>query len=651
MRFFLRSTGILVLLALLVSPVPLLAQEESAEITVTGSGIVEPAFRALAEASGAEAPLNITVTGTNTGFSRFCAGEADITLANRSITSAEDNICTTNEVSYVDLLFGHDILALIAHPEADYAVCLDTEHLNTIFAPSVQGQVANWNQVLEEGPDLALALYLPGENSPTYAILDSQVEGDGLRLDVTTSPTAAEIISAVSATNGALGVVRLPEALEAGDAITIIDLDAGNLPGCHSPTAENVEDNLYPAANVLLAYVNVASLDQPALADLLTGMIGEEASTVIEEAGFVNPTGFALEANQQRLAAGIAGQPIPRAADDFNIPGGLVGQVSVGGAAAGFSYMQDITGSFGALNPGITLDLSIEGEPAGFRRLCNGEIDLALAYRDLNADESANCAANEIETLTLPLGQQAVVLLANAGTDFLACLTTQEITATWSAQAHNTVTTWNQVNPAFAEVPITLFAPSLGSVDTDLMLIKASNSPVASRADTQQNDDPLYLAAATANVEGGLAHMNWFDYQQVLANNQAAVTLVGVDGGAGCVVPTPQTIADGSYPLAQPVQLIINRAELARSEVQALLWSILSSENYTLLESNRFIGVRFGDLPNLRATLQSAFDEAEAQAAAEAAIEAEATVEAEETVEPASEAEVTEEAATEEASE
>ncbi len=650
MRFFPRYTGIFVLLALLISPALLAAQDESAEITVVGSGIVEPAFRALAEASEVDAPVSISVTGTNTGFSNFCAGEADITLANRAISTNENDTCATNEVGYVELLIGHDILALVAHPEAEFATCLDAEQLNTLFAPSVQGQITNWNQVFEEGPDVPLALFLPGENSAAYAILDSQIEGDGLRVDVINTSQASEVITGVGEDSGALGVVSLPEALAAGDAVQIIELNASSLPGCQAPTAETVEDNLYPTANKLYAYVNVASLSESGLADLLNFIISDEALTAVEELGFVAPTDSTVQANRDALAAGISGQPIPRAADDFTLPSGVVGQVSVGGAAGGFGYIEAITADFNTVNPEVTTNLNIEGEPAGFRRLCNGEIDFAIAYRDLNDEEAANCASNEVETLTIPLGQQAVVLLANAETDFLTCLTLADITTAWSAASDSTVTSWEQVNPAFAETPITLFAPSVSSADADLMLTQASGSALATRADVELHGDPLYRAAATANVQGALTYMNWFEYQEVLDNNQAGVTLVGVDGGEGCVTPDQQTITNGSYPLARSLQVIANREELARAEVQALLWYMLSDENYPLLEANNIVGPRFGELPALRATLQTAFDEAEVQAAAEAAAEAteeateEATSEATEEAVGTAEAEATEEA-------
>ncbi|MBZ0291550.1 MAG: substrate-binding domain-containing protein, partial [Anaerolineae bacterium] len=248
MRIALRFIGVLSLLALLTSANFLYAQEN--DITVVGSAIVEPLFRSLTDASGSEANVSIDITGTNTGFSQFCAGEADIALANREISTSESTNCENQGIEFIELLIGHNIVAVVANPAADFAQCLDADQLNTIFAPSTTGDITNWNQVLEEGPDTPLSVYIPDELSPVYAIMNNLIEGDGLRADATTESDAAAILSAVSENEGALGLVNLKEVT---DAVQVVELDAGDIPGCQPPTAQNAEDNLYPAADKLYA--------------------------------------------------------------------------------------------------------------------------------------------------------------------------------------------------------------------------------------------------------------------------------------------------------------------------------------------------------------------------------------------------------------
>ena len=59
------------------------------------------------------------------------------------------------------------------------------------------------------------------------------------------------------------------------------------------------------------------------------------------------------------------------------------GTVTIGGAAAGASYLTSVTGALTTEFPGVTSTVTIEGEQAGIRRLCNGELDLIAAAGEL----------------------------------------------------------------------------------------------------------------------------------------------------------------------------------------------------------------------------------------------------------------------------
>jgi phosphate transport system substrate-binding protein len=51
--------------------------------------------------------------------------------------------------------------------------------------------------------------------------------------------------------------------------------------------------------------------------------------------------------------------------------------------------------------------------------------------------------------------------------------------------------------------------------------------------------------------------------------NPDAVKAIGVDNGAGCVEPTPETVANGEYaPLSRPIFVYVKAESLQRPEVQ-----------------------------------------------------------------------------------
>lgn len=621
MKSIRRRVGMLILLALLLSPALLRAQDD--EITVVGSGIVAPLFEALAAAS--ETAITLDIAGTSSGFERFCAGEAAIAIANRPISIDEEAQCAENSVAYLELLAGLNIAALIVHPDVA-AQCLTTADLNLMLPPTAAGQITNWNQITPDVDDLSLSVSLPAEDTANFALLDDAVEGVGLRGDAARLADDAAIIAAVSETPGALGMVSLPAAEAAGEAVKILSLDLGDAPRCEAPAARSVETRAYGLGERFFVYVNQVNREQ--VSDLLDFISGESAPTVVAEAGFTAPSDEAYGANRDILLNVTEGRQFSREVTDFEIPEQIVGQLNIGGTAFAYSFTQAATNDFVAVQPNVVLNLNIEGQPAGFRRLCNGEIDLAMSTRPLSEEEQDNCDANNITTVSYELGRQALVLVANSAADHLTCLTTDQLATIWRSSSSETITSWEQVDDSFPAGEMFLFAPGGGSPGTDLLLIKTTGIADPERTDVEINSDFLYRAAAVGNVETGLTYMSYPEYLQVVENQQQEVQLVQVDGGAGCVEPTAETIADGSYPLSEPLMMIVNQVSLNRMEVQSLVWYIFSDENYALYENAGLVGVDFAELPDIRDGLQVDFSEARAAAEAAAAAAAEATPEA-----------------------
>ncbi|HEX2909105.1 MAG TPA: substrate-binding domain-containing protein [Phototrophicaceae bacterium] len=636
MKLLRQRAGIFVLLALLLVPISLLAQEGE-PVSSVGSGMVMPLFEAVVGASGTEINLTATTTGTNAGFEQFCQGQADITTANRAISTDEDTACTANSVDTVEILLAHQILAVIANPAADYAQCLTSANLNTIFAPSAQDQIINWNQVDVNNPDMALTVFVPQPETGAFATLDSLVGGDGLRQDATFESQETDIVAAVSQTNGAVGVVTLAAAEAAGTGVKILQLNTTETGGCVLPAADTVESRLYSAASQLFVYANRASLTKSGLHDVLAFAASDQAAAVIAEQGLTAPTTTAYATNLGVLE-GTQERQFGRGNGQFQIPADLTGAITTAGAASGKTYLESITSAFNATYQGVTITPQLTGEPAGFRRLCNGEVDFVFATRAISDEQQQNCQANNITPLPVELGRQAAVLVANANSPYLSCLKMEQIATAWRAESGSTVTTWNQVSADFPETKMVLFAPTTGDTYADMLLLATAGTSTPIRVDTEINADVLYRAAAVANVEGGLTYMSWQDYQKVLGNNQPNIQLVSVDAGNGCVAPAPETIADGTYPLASNLSLIVSEAALVRTEVQSLLWFMFSDENYSLLEQAGLMGIGFGDLPAIRDTLLQAFEravtvpevtpEATGEATAEATTVPQATVEA-----------------------
>ncbi|MDX2162563.1 MAG: substrate-binding domain-containing protein [bacterium] len=586
---------------------------------VVGSGVAAPLFNALAAAAGSDAVVE--VTGTTTGFAEFCANAAAITLATRAITPAEAELCAINGVAFQEVLIAHSAAALIANPQAEFVECLATFDLAPLF--SLSATAANWTEVAPENPDLPLTIALPPANSAAYAVFDALLDGDGLRAD--TAPLADEtaVVAAVAADRGTLGLVGLEAALNAGDSVKRIDLDFGEA-GCAAPNAANIEGRTYAAAQPILAYRNLLAA---AGRNVIAFALSDAAAPVISGANFSVPTVETLAAQNADFANDTAGRLYTRVETTYSIPPNLSGVIEIAGAAAGSTYVNDLTTAFSSSYAGVTANAAFEGGIAGARRFCNGEVDLITTSAPLTQEQLDNCAANNVTPYPVTLGNQAVVIVRNAGDTFAQCLTLAQLTTIFGVASNATVTNWNQVDASYPDVPLFAFVSELGDSSVNQLLLTAAGSNDPGRADLQVNADPLYRAAAVGATSGLIAVYAWNDYQTA-AGEQANIALVQIDGGSGCIEPTETTIADGSYPLSTPVNLVINRASFIKPQVQALIWFLFSDANYVSLQSAGFVGVRFGDLPELRANLQETFEQVSIEAQQAALSQAEATPEA-----------------------
>lgn len=76
------------------------------------------------------------------------------------------------------------------------------------------------------------------------------------------------------------------------------------------------------------------------------------------------------------------------------------------------------------------------------------------------AEVLANCEPNNITTQTFDLGSQAVVLVANGASDYLQCLTTDQLITLWQAPGtvDAPVTTLNRRQP-MKPYPLRLLKP------------------------------------------------------------------------------------------------------------------------------------------------------------------------------------------------
>jgi phosphate transport system substrate-binding protein len=613
MKIVQRVAGFALMLALFTSIPALLAQEDEA-INVVGSRLViSEILEPLVIASNLEPSINYNVAGTNSGFEDFCDGAADMMGASRPMSPAEEEVCRLNNVEFAEYLLGYDVPVVITHPDLTFVECLTTTNLNTLLAPSA-ASITNWNQTeLENTEDLPLSVFLPADTSSLYNQIDDVVNGFALRGDAN---FPADITASVAETPGAIGITSLERVGEDAN-VNIVELNTSDLNTCVEPSLETVQSLEYNLASRLLLYVNQASMDAETVTPLLSYITSDQVLDAISEAGFTPLTEELIERNQAVLAGEAEdGRQFSRDVVSFEIPGSLFGTLNVGGSTNAATYVQSITNRFSQQYSGVTFDLAIAGEQNGTQNFCDGTgaVDILIASSEnLPEEQAQRCEDNNVNVLSYPIGTRASVLVTNAESDFAQCLTTDQVITLLGAPATDELTNWSQLGDNFPDQELILVAPPPSVNNTaDVLLLPEEGPVVPLRNDAaEENPDPLYRAAAVANVTGGLTFMTWVEYQAVLEGGNEGVQLVSI--GEDCITPTEESLLDDTYPYTESAFINIDEAALAGAEtgqaLQSILWFMYSDENYQGIEDAGFIGVSPTDLQDIRDGLQDLYDD------------------------------------------
>ena len=143
--------------------------------------------------------------------------------------------------------------------------------------------------------------------------------------------------------------------------------------------------------------------------------------------------------------------------------------------------------------------------------------------------------------------------MVNPANDWAQCLTVEQLNTMWAPEAEGTITSWNQIDPSFPDLPLDLYGP--------------------------------------ATATGPVPHLP-------RETNR--------DGGEGCVTPSRETVQDGTYtPLGRPLFIYVNNAKYSDNPaVQAFVDFYLENEE-TIAEEALVIDLTDEQVTTARTALDS----------------------------------------------
>jgi phosphate transport system substrate-binding protein len=279
--------------------------------------------------------------------------------------------------------------------------------------------------------------------------------------------------------------------------------------------------------------------------------------------------------------------------DDTTETGGTSGDngAAVSGSIdiSGSSTVQPISTRVAELfeDAGNDVNITVDGPGTGdgFQLFCQGETDISDASRPIKEEEIADCEANDIEFIELEVAFDGITVLTNPTNEGVECLNVEDLYALVGPESED-VANWSDAQALAAELGSTtqfpdarldITAPGTESGTYDAFIELALEGVAETRVeggfiseDEAGTTRPNYTSQANDNaiLQGIEASNSSFGWVGFAFAEEAGDTVkeIEIDAGDGCVAPSIETIADGTYPLSRSLFIYVNKAKADESE-------------------------------------------------------------------------------------
>ncbi len=253
------------------------------------------------------------------------------------------------------------------------------------------------------------------------------------------------------------------------------------------------------------------------------------------------------------------------------LPGGVARaqQIAVDGSSTVYPISEAVAEEYRTVEPKVRVTVGISGTGGGFKKFCAGETDVSDASRPIKPTEVEACRKAGIEYVELPVAYDGIAVVVNPKNDWADCMTVAELKKLWAPEAQDTVTRWSQIRAGWPDKEIHLVGAGVDSGTYDYFTEAIVGKEHSSRGDFQSSEDDNVLVQG---IHSDPLALGFFGYAYY-AENRARLKLVAVDdgkddNGRDCIAPSPDTVADGTYPpLSRPIFIYVRTAAAARPEV------------------------------------------------------------------------------------
>lgn len=236
------------------------------------------------------------------------------------------------------------------------------------------------------------------------------------------------------------------------------------------------------------------------------------------------------------------------------------------------------------------ISIGVSGTGGGFKKFCRGELDIAAASRPIKAAEAADCAAEGIDFLELPVALDALAVVLHPANTWAGCLTVEELHRAWRPEAEGKVRSWRDLRPAFPEQRLSLYGPGVDSGTFDYFTEVVNGEAGASRADFNASEDDNITVQGVSGDAGGLGYLG-IAYANEVGERVRLAPIRQPDGA--CVPPSAAAARAGTYtPFTRPLFYYVSKAAADRKpHVRSFIAFVFDPRNAHLVADVGYVAL------------------------------------------------------------
>jgi len=242
----------------------------------------------------------------------------------------------------------------------------------------------------------------------------------------------------------------------------------------------------------------------------------------------------------------------------------LSGNISIDGSSTVFPITEAVAEEFRAIQPDVKVTIGVSGTGGGFQKFSRGETNISNASRLIKDTEIAACAENNITYLGLEIAYDGMAIVVNPENTWVDSFTVEELKKIWEPAAQGKIMRWNQIRPEWPNEELHLFGAGTASGTFDYFTEAINGKSGSSRGDYTASEDDHVLVQGISGDKYALGYFGLAYYEE----SKDKLTLIGVNNGTEVVLPTIETVSNGSYhPLARPMFIYVNSTSIKHPEV------------------------------------------------------------------------------------